>query len=277
MGLRKFYKLEGTENDFIFFNAKAPLETPELLDKIRALCHRQKGIGADGLVFLNREKKGWSWNFYNRDSSRADVCGNAARCAAALLVHLGEANLSWEGNPGTFQAQKVGETEFAVNWPLQTNQSKAVSEQLMDDLSSLNNFGLAGVHWIQAGVPHLVLLNHDSWSEEHRIVNSPQLRAHPALGKEGANITWVSLKSLSAVTFERGVEAETRSCGSGAIAAFAAVRAHRKLTKSSDRLSFQFPGGRLSVFMELENSPKIWLEGAAHLVFEGTLKGDMEI
>lgn len=95
------------------------------------------------------------------------------------------------------------ENEFSVSWPMTEQRILSLSDELMLDLSALNDFGLAAALLVNTGVPHLVLINHEEWSPEHRISNSAQLRSHPSLGAEGANITWVSLKNRSAITYER--------------------------------------------------------------------------
>jgi len=95
------------------------------------------------------------------------------------------------------------------------------------------------------------------------------LRKHEVLGSEGANITWLSLADHKTVTFERGVEAETRACGSGAVAAY---MAYKKLMSnngaSMEARDFYFPGGKLQV---KEEGAQYWLRGKTHIVYKGSL------
>lgn len=119
-----------------------------------------------------------------------------------------------------------------------------------------------------------MLLNHEYWAPELRLANGPRLRSHSSLGKEGANVTWISLKNLSACTFERGVEAETQACGSGALAAFLALeRYHQEKDPQNTpppHLDFTFPGGVLGVERDPVHKETLWLIGKTRLVFEGT-------
>lgn len=271
-----FEKYQATANDFIFFETPPPLDPVGHKEFIVQICDRHRGVGADGIVYLySANQRDWEWRFFNRDGSETDLCGNAARCVAAALFAKAPAgckNLTWKGRLGTFEAIATGSNQYEVSWPLQSSAVEEVREDLFNEISALNDFGLAMIHLVQAGVPHLVLISHEEWSEEHRVANSPQLRRHPSLGTAGANITWVSLKNFHTVTYERGVEAETESCGSGAIASFLAIEHWRKINDKNMKTSqaLHFPGGTLTVRRDANFPGKLWLGGEALPVFEGT-------
>jgi len=271
-----FEKYEANKNDFVFYNFDPNSWGEDLKNLITQVCDRHAGIGADGIVFLFQDNaQKWEWRFFNSDGSECNVCGNAARCAAlAISLHDQSQAIKqvWNGSQGQFEGLKLGPDTFSVHWPIQNIKAHSIPDDLMEELSALNDFGLASATLINIGVPHLVLINHEEWSPEHRVGVSPQLRSHPSLGAEGANVTWLSLKNLSTLTYERGVEAETFACGSGAIAAFLGLNALR-LTQEKDFLpevTFHFPGGALTV-KEEAGSKNLWLSGYAKKVFTGTI------
>ncbi len=266
----KFWKYEAAGNDFVLLNKK-PLKAKIAVEVVR-LCHRHLGVGADGLIYCWQEKRRWNWRFFNADGSETLLCGNATRAVAAWLKAFKKPKkMEWLGGLGIFSAKRNSEKNWAVQWPLAEVSSRPILESLMDSLLNLNERGLAGAYLFEVGVPHLVLIAFDEWNMEDRQVFGPEFRSHPALGKAGANVTWLSLRGYSAVTFERGVEAETLACGSGAVAAFLALNQYRKdkLESLLREKTFAFPGGKLKVTVERE---KFWLAGPTRLVFEGNLK-----
>ena len=270
--LSSFLKVEGTGNDFLLFEEKAP---PTIdANWMARVCARHTGAGADGVIFVWNEASRWHWRFFNGDGSETDLCGNAARCVGRYLQSRepNQKHWNWLGNLGEFTARLESDDRIAVNWPA----AKIVKFEVPDDLLQwtvgFNDHGLAMIEWWQVGVPHLVLVNHEVWNIEQRITVNALLRSYPALGEGGANVTWLSMKTFDAVTFERGVEAETLACGSGAMAAFftlqdfARENGHKDIPHSA---KFNFPGGELEVVEE--NSKKHWLVGSARIVFKGEL------
>ncbi len=268
----KFWKLEGAGNDFIFFDFD-PESKPELRSKIPSLCLRHFGIGADGVVFVFQKQGHWTWRFFNQDASETDFCGNAARCVGRflkLVKGVTDNPVSFLSPLGRFDlnSPKGDGGPLALTWPQQFKE-RTVSEDLLIMMSGLNDHGLSYVKLFEVGVPHLVLVNHESWFSEHRVGSSRILRKHQDLGPEGANITWVSGRTLEVVTYERGVEAETMACGSGALAAFLTLEAKRLAENepAPKSLDLKFPGGLLSV--ERVGSDQLALIGPAELVFSG--------
>jgi diaminopimelate epimerase len=268
-----FCKLNGAGNDFVLFD-KDPSKNSnqELQALVQRVCRLHFGVGADGAVFTWVQGGERHWRYFNSDGSETGVCGNAARCLAYWLSQGPEKNKtewSWKGLQGTFRARKTAKGPIEVNWPLESKPLLKVPDPVMDAMIAFNDHGLAGVHWIKAGVPHLVLTNHEVWNDQERLASNSSFRFHPTLGKEGANITWLSLKTFDTVTYERGVEAETLACGSGALAAYLAFEALRKdAGETPSEATFKFPGGSLSVRREGKD---LWLSGPTELVFKGEL------
>jgi diaminopimelate epimerase len=256
----KFYKCQATGNDFVFlFGEFRPAQKKNLVLK---LCQEHYGIGADGVVFLHQSKGEWHWDFYNRDASPAAFCGNAALCAAKLLSVKYPRRKSFTlvteiGKLELKAAKRYSEVLLSRTFVY----PKPLPPELSDELLLFNERGLSEMALVEAGVPHLVLCNHEVWNPQDRVANNMTLCRHASLAPQGANITWYSHKSGEAVTFERGVYKETLGCGSGALALHHTLGAKGMQT-------FKFPGGELSVGA---NKSSIILRGNPQLLFSGQL------
>jgi len=268
-----FFKYEATGNDFIVLNRPFDEKTNSKA-WIEALCASHTSIGADGLFFLWKEGNDWHWKFFNNDGTPAKFCGNAARCALLWLhVQVDNQVKEWSWNDGAqrftgkIQGSK-GKESVEVLWPkskLCTLEFKSHHQTLVKQLFEI---GLESAKWVDAGVPHLVLIG-TSWPRKIRqIFYTDHLMHHPEFIKE-SNITWLSRTDMTVVSFERGVEEETLSCGSGALAAYYALKLRSqedKNLKVPSEISFQFPGGPLCV---KESETALHLSGPVRKVFEG--------
>jgi len=274
---REFKKVQAAGNDFVLFEETgAAIAQSFSQETIKRLCDRHTGVGADGVIVLWQQDSHWNWRFYNSDGSEADLCGNAARCVGRWFFDKEpeKKEFHWRGNIGNFSARLEADSKISVTWP-QTNIVRYdVPEDLLEWVAGFNDHGLAGVYWWNVGVPHLILVNHETWSLEQRLhVNAP-LRAFASLGSEGANLTWLSARSMEVVTYERGVESETLACGSGAVAAFLSFQEFCRENKRlpiPESAAFKFPGGVLEVSRQSNSS--VWLTGDATVVFTGVFKG----
>ena len=211
-----FYKMTGSGNDFVVFestNGKAAhLENP---DTIRSLSARGTGVGADGVVFVEAVKPGEvRMRYYNADGSEAALCGNASLCSTRLAVELGMAPAS-----GFLLHTAAGSLKARIRDGLPEVDLEPVTEVRPDasDLGKRADEGRLG--YAVAGVPHVVVEVPDL---ERVDIDGrgAELRHHPML-KDGANVNFVSRGpdgGFSYRTFERGVEAETLACGTGAVA-----------------------------------------------------------
>lgn len=211
-----FYKMTGSGNDFVVFDstagAVARLENEE---SIRALSARGTGVGADGVVFL--EKSGESdvrMRYYNSDGSEAALCGNASLCSTRLAVELGLAQA------GGFVLHTAA---GSLRARIRDNLPEVDLEPVTDVRSNAKDLGIQPgeqhLGYARVGVPHVVVevLDIDAADVTGR---GSELRHHRAL-IDGANVNFVSKKSdggFAYRTFERGVEAETLACGTGAVA-----------------------------------------------------------
>jgi len=213
---RRFVKMTGSGNDFVFFDARdEPAGELATAARIAAICQRGTGVGADGVVFLERSAAAdFAIRYFNADGSLASLCGNASLCSTRLAVELGVAHaegMRFETGAGTLSARLREELP-----EIDLEAVRAVEEDARE-------IGLGPgerrVGFALAGVPHLVIACADVVRVDVPR-RGPPLRRHPSLA-DGANVNWVSPlpEGWAIRTFERGVEGETLACGTGAVAA----------------------------------------------------------
>lgn len=273
-----FFKLSGSGNDFVMVDGQTttPAEWP--VERIRAICDRRDGIGADGFVILTPVGPDTvEMTFYNNDGSPAPMCGNAALCStrlAAFLEMADPAGMTLVTGAGSFRTRCVGNGHLA--------------ELNLPDTDVPVETGIptvAGEGWVRlgrVGVPHIVVLTDDVGAVDI-LTRGRELRFHERAGVGGANANFVSRVSGSSGTdtsklreaswavrtYERGVEAETLACGTGTVTAALALAA-----QGIDRLPLQFrteSGRLLAVNATIEGSQAthIWLCGEGRLVARG--------
>jgi diaminopimelate epimerase len=262
---REFLKLSGSGNDFVFVDARqqaaGALTSPEVVD---AICRRGTGIGADGVVFIEPSSRADVRMIYlNADGSRADLCGNATLCTARVARELGivrGGDFLIETDVGALKARFVGEAPEIDLLP--------VSEVRLDAGLPLVA-GEERMGYAVAGVPHLVIMVSDLDAVDV-VGRGRPLRRHTSL-KHGANVNFVRRDPdgrFSYRTYERGVEAETLACGTGAVA-IAVLLTDWGLASGSVRLCTR-SGRELRV--RLSGPPQCRtpsLSGEARLVYRG--------
>ena len=274
---RSFWKMAGAGNDFLVFAGTASVG-PREAETIRRLCRRGTGVGADGVLFVSeREGAGARReirvDYFNADGGRARFCANGTRCAArfAVLRDLADAELvAWTGW-GAIRAtvREDGNVTLRLPEPIALGGSVATFDpegrRVEPRAASLT-----------VGVPHLVAFCAEGVEVETLDLASlgPPLRRHPGL-PEGANVNFASVRGssrLSVRTFERGVEAETLSCGSGVVASALVAGAERGQIPPVSVATRS--GSALVVDFRLEGSlaHDVTLTGDARLVYEGLLK-----
>ena len=265
-----FYKMTGSGNDFVVLDGRGtgPEEWPP--ERIRAVCDRRMGAGADGLVILAPEpERGVRMHFYNLDGGRAAMCGNAALCSTALAAHLGlgdAGGMTLSTDAGPFRT-RVG----AAPWTAELNLPDFALPAPVPGIAP--EPGEEEIALATVGVPHLVVLvaNVDRVDLARR---GRELRHHPALGPVGANANFISPPARGdgawrIRTFERGVEGETLACGTGTVAA-AVFTGQRGL--GSLPLRFRSRGGpilEVRAAIGAERASDVWLCGEGRLVYRG--------
>ena len=263
---REFYKLSGSGNDFVFVDTREEpaglLTQPEV---IGAICNRGNGIGADGVVFLEATANATIRLIYiNADGTRADLCGNATLCTARMARELGlvpaSQEFTIETDVGVLEARFIGEVpEIDLN---------SVTDTRLDSGIPLER-GEQRMGFALAGVPHLTIVV-DDLDAVDVVGRGRPLRRHPSL-KAGANVNFVQAEadgSFSYRTYERGVEAETLACGTGAVAT-AWLLTHWGMTTGPVRLKTR-SGKTVGVRFNGEGAgAKASLSGEARIVFRG--------
>jgi diaminopimelate epimerase len=263
---RRFFKMSGSGNDFVFFDARkeppGELADPQVVAKV---CARGTGIGADGIVFLEPSRVGAvKMTYLNADGSRA-MCGNASLCATRLSIELGAApamGFLLETDSGPI-AVRQGSSDFPE---IDLAPADQVSPRFDVPLVS----GERRIGFADTGVPHLVI-ECDDVELVDVVGRGRPLRRHPQLAA-GANVNFVSRTGdrWRMRTYERGVEAETLACGTGAVA-IAVLLAEWGLAGNETVLETR-SGRPLKVRLERHGS--CWhptLSGEARIVYAGEL------
>lgn len=233
-------KYSGAGNTFFIVNGDltpwSGLTSTQRSVFVNKIC---TAFSVDGFLFLHSKKKHYyEWDFFNRDGSGAEMCGNAARCAMAFVGEdleklTSEVKIEFDTRAGLIEARKEKDS-FKVRMP-----EYKVFEQKADVA------GFSGL-WVDTGVPHFVVnLPEYEKYREHKNVAS-QLRSHSYFTSRGTNVTFFkeeSADTIRAVTFERGVEDFTLACGTGAVAA----AVFQRLFNNKNKVSVKMPGGDIQV------------------------------
>jgi len=213
-----FVKMHGAANDFVVIDQRAGV-LPAAADRAglaRRLCDRRRGVGADGVLVLERDPElDFAMVYYNADGGGADYCGNGARCLARLALDLGlgrDGAVRFRTAAGVQTARRLADRRIEVRFGI-VRASEGSAR-----LAAAGRWFEGSV--FEAGVPHFVTPV-ERVGEVPIADWAPPLRRHPSLGAGGANIDFVeplATGRLAMRTWERGVEGETLACGSGAIA-----------------------------------------------------------
>ncbi|TFG50517.1 MAG: diaminopimelate epimerase [Gemmatimonadales bacterium] len=267
-----FYKMSGSGNDFVMLDGRH--SSPEVwsAERIRAVCDRRLGVGADGLVIVTPDGRGVvRMDFWNCDGSRADMCGNAALCATGLATFLdlgGGAPLRLATGVGIFPVEtRPGPGELAA---------LALPDfrlpQPVPGLSASHGHEVLGLAVV--GVPHRVLSAADLASGALMEVGR-QLRSDPALGPAGANVNFVSRSGAAGAwclrTYERGVEGETLACGTGAVAAAASLISLGRAKSPVEVITRSGRSLHITATLSGGHAKQVLLSGEGRLVFTGVL------
>ena len=265
-----FTKLHGNGNDFMLVDEMARTQVSET-DKKRfaaACCRRHYGIGSDGVLFLARSTRAdLGMRLIQPDGSEAEMCGNGIRCLAKYAWdggYVGEL-FDVETLAGIIPVQvREGEGSFwaKVNMGQPKFDRPAIPACGSGDLLQERIEELC-VSAVNTGVPHAVVFVDDLDFDIMKL--APSIR-HSNLFPEGANVNFVKLgQHLEIRTFERGVEGETLSCGTGSVAAASIAR---RLGMAGDEVVVQTRGGPLIISFEAGSA---FMEGPAVTVFSGEL------
>ena len=257
----QFFKYQGTGNDFILADNRSHQYSTLTTEQIRTLCDRRFGIGADGLMLLN-EKSGYDFEmkYYNADGREGSMCGNGGRCMVKFAWHLGLHRDMYK-----FIAAD-GEHEAEIDMD-------GIVSLKMKDVERIRK--IHGDFILDTGSPHYVkivddVMNLDVYKKGRDIRYSKDYE------QDGINVNFVeqgnSVDKILVRTYERGVEDETYSCGTGVTAA-AIVCFHNE--NGFNDVEVKTLGGTLTVEYDRLDDEKfvnIWLCGPAERVYEGTVE-----
>ena len=255
MDFIKFYKYQGTGNDFVMIDNR-DLHFPKDKNFIKKLCDRRFGIGGDGLILLeNDEKADFKMVYYNSDGNESTMCGNGGRCLVAFahFLDIFEERTTFEAIDGLHEAEiKNGMVKLKM---IDVNTISADGENFV----------------LNTGSPHFVQSVSDLENYDVRTLGN-KIRNSATYQKEGINVNFVEKVSENEIfvrTYERGVEDETYSCGTGATAAALVYLKDKDLNE----VAVKVLGGNLRIYAEQNNDSfkNIWLEGPAQQVFRGEI------
>lgn len=269
----EFWKMNGNGNDFIVVDMMSEQKSAEELAALtRRICRRRTSVGADGLLVAEPSVQAhFKMRLFNADGSEAEMCGNGARCIARFAFEKGiaPAEMAFETLAGVMHAKvdgryaevDLGEADFSQGW--------ADRVLTMDGVSFRSCF-----LWV--GVPHLVLFMQEDLSREEKVRIGRAFRNDRDLFPQGTNVNFVrpvGRGELEAVTYERGVEDLTDSCGTGCTAN--ALSAAMLLGMESP-IEVHNPGGtNRIVFTRLDDSRfSMRLGGPVAVVAKGELGPD---
>jgi diaminopimelate epimerase len=252
-----FHKYQGTGNDFVMLDNRDGKYNHLTINQIQLICDRRFGIGADGLICINKhENYAFEIDYSNSDGSKS-FCGNGARCSVAFAAFLGVdcESITFLAIDGEHQAKL-------------TQKTISIEMQNVIEVKAINeDFEL------NTGSPHYI-----RFIENSEILNvvdfGKKVRYSENYQENGINVNLVRQKGkhLNVETYERGVEDETLSCGTGVTAAAIAC-AYKEKQLGFNEYEITVKGGKLKVSFVAEDNlsfTNIWLSGPAEFVFKGT-------
>lgn len=253
-----FYKYQGTGNDFVILDNRENQVGSLTGSQVAKLCDRRFGIGADGLMLMNR-KEGYDFEmiYYNADGNPSSMCGNGGRCMVRFAMDMGMHKTSYHFL--AIDGDHLAEIE-------NTDGNVRLKMQDVNEVEEHSSYAL-----LNTGSPHFVKFANNV--EDIDVVETGrEIRYSKAFAENGVNVNFVESVDEDGIfvrTYERGVEDETLSCGTG-VTASALMSAHNN--KGFNRVEVRTLGGRLSVeFVKIDDQhfEDIWLCGPAEFVFKG--------
>lgn len=254
-----FYKYQGTGNDFIIIDNRENVFDNKNTKLIEQLCNRRFGIGADGLILLERQEElDFKMVYFNADGNQSTMCGNGGRCITAFAKYL-----------GIIKNRAIFEAIDGVHHSIIENDLVKLQMQNVDQIQNFKDHV-----FLNTGSPHHIQLTNDL---KHLNVKEEgaKIRYGKKYKKEGVNVNFVEKidnNSFAVRTYERGVEDETLSCGTGVTAV--ALAMHYLKESTNTIIDLKTEGGNLKVsFVTNKDIYKdIWLIGLAKMVYKGELK-----
>ena len=256
----EFYKYQGTGNDFVILENRDHQYDNLTPLQVKHICNRRFGVGADGLMLLNNHAElDFEMIYFNSDGNQSSMCGNGGRCLVQFAKNQGM-------HKSTYQFMAIdGKHEADIDM-------QNIVRLRMQDVHTVDYH--SGHAILNTGSPHFVKFA--SNVEDIDVVETGRdIRYSKQFEKEGINVNFVEATDEDGIfvrTYERGVEDETLSCGTG-VTASALLNAHNE--NGFNRVEVKTPGGHLSVEynkVDDEHFDNIWLCGPAELVYKGEIE-----
>jgi diaminopimelate epimerase len=252
-----FYKYQGTGNDFILFDNRQHELDFLTKNQIKSLCDRRFGIGADGLMLLeNHPDFDFKMVYYNADGGESSMCGNGGRCLVQFAKDMGISRSHYHF--------------LAVDGPHDAEiDSKGLVRLKMHDVNDIATDGADSV--LDTGSPHYIRFM-DDLEQLDVFTEGRKIRYNSQYSEKGINVNFVSRENdgIRVRTYERGVEDETLSCGTGVTASAIAA----SIGMGQQHVFINVEGGKLEVAfnrLDEQHCNEIWLIGPATFVFSGKI------
>ena len=257
----QFYKYQGTGNDFVMIDDRGSEPLDLSTEQVNQLCDRKFGIGADGLILLENDVApgvDCKMVYFNSDGNQGSMCGNGGRCLVAFAKQL-----------GLIQNKAIFNAIDGLHLATITDDNQVKLQ--MQDVKTIKEKG--DYTFLDTGSPHHVQLVENLATFD--VVKEGAKLRNGLYGKQGSNINFVEANDNSSFkvrTYERGVEDETLSCGTGVTAV--ALAMHYTKKADSNRVTLYVEGGTLEVEFEVYETgyKKIFLSGPTEMVFKGEIE-----
>ena len=259
-----FFKYQGTGNDFVIVDNRQTFLSKNDTNLIKLLCDRKFGIGADGLILLEKSddpKDDFRMVYFNSDGQESSMCGNGGRCVVAFAKYLGivENKAAFTAIDG-FHKAIIKDDHVAL---------KMADVLKVEEKSS--------AFFLNTGSPHHAVFVNAVANLDIQELGSKIRYSEEYKATGGTNVNFIEALNSSTFkvrTYERGVEDETLSCGTGVTAVALASYFSGKTTDTT--VFLETPGGKLSVSFEPEGKgfKNVWLSGPVQLVFKGVIDVD---
>ncbi len=256
-----FYKYQGSGNDFIIIDDRKKLFTGQQVKLFSRLCNRRFGIGADGLILIHEHPDhDFKMTYYNADGNEGSMCGNGGRCAVAFMNNLGVISERTDFIAFDGPHEAIISKDGIINLKMSDVKDVVIRE---------DNY------FLDTGSPHYVTFVNDLRAVDVVKIGR-EIRYSDRFKEQGINVNFVEAdgKNTTVRTYERGVEDETLSCGTGVVASAIATSIDKCHSGEPQKIIIETQGGNLSVAFESANDhnfTNVWLEGPAKFVYKGQL------
>lgn len=265
-----FYKYQGTGNDFVMIDDRALTFPAGDYNLVERLCNRRFGIGADGLILLqSHDSQAYFMKYYNSDGRESSMCGNGGRCLAAFALQQGVVGTGAHTFMAIDGLHDVAYEQHPESLWVKLKMKDISEVELRDN----------HVFILNTGSPHYVQFVPEPLLTCNVVERAKLVRYNEEFKEQGININYINLLGVHDIairTYERGVEDETLSCGTGVTAAAISTVLMNNLPDSTHTIEVKTQGGMLKVQLTYHEASRsfsdIWLQGPATFVFAGTVE-----